>query len=427
MRRLPRVLVATASALLLAPGATSASPHRNKALTINATPNPIFVGEAVLVYGQLNLASPGHQPIRLFQSARPGAKFTMIQKTTTDASGFYEFPRAEGTVPTNSSWFVRGPAGSHSRTVRERVAASVALSASTPTGVTGQSVTYSGTILPASGHAGEPIDLQSLLGSTPGRWVTIATGMIAGTGGYSITHRFVQPGAYTLRARFGGDTRNLGSSSDEVTSVIQQAEKPFFTIFTSSPTVQAGQAVTISGVLYAPGSTSVRKAGAVVALYGHEAGEPDTLISSTVTAPDGSYSFALSPTHNEFLQASTTLTPPRTTAHLFEGVTASVSIAAASGTGSIGQAIRFTGTVTPDAAGRTVDLQVLGHDGRFHTVKSATVNAFSAFSLQSTFGSTGVRTVRARLPAGEGNLGGSSPPVLISISLPELSSLPPAS
>jgi hypothetical protein len=92
MRWLPQLVVVTVCGLLLAVGATSAAPHHNKGLTINATPNAVFAGEAVLLYGQLNLASPGHQPIRLFHRVRPGAKFKLIHRTTTDASGFYEFP-----------------------------------------------------------------------------------------------------------------------------------------------------------------------------------------------------------------------------------------------------------------------------------------------------------------------------------------------
>jgi hypothetical protein len=73
MRWLPRLVVVTSSVLLLAVAATSAAPHHNKGLTINATPNAVFAGEAVLVYGQLNGPSPGHQPILLFHRARPGA------------------------------------------------------------------------------------------------------------------------------------------------------------------------------------------------------------------------------------------------------------------------------------------------------------------------------------------------------------------
>jgi hypothetical protein len=301
------------------------------------------------------------------------------------------------------------------------------LTASSSSASTSGPLTYSGTISPAGRHIGEPIALQSFIGSGPGRWVTIATGTIASGGGYSISHRFLQPGAYTLRTRFAGDELNIPSVSDELTSIVQQAEKPSFTIFTSSPTVEAGQPVTVSGVLYAPGSTALPKPGVLVGLFGHQAGAPDTLISSTLTAADGSYSFALSPIRNEFLQARTSLTPPRTTASLFEGVTANVSVGSSASGGKIGQTFNFTGTVSPDAAGRTVYLQLLGPDGRFHAIKSAAVGAFSTYLFQEAFGSPGPQTVRVRLPGGEGDLGGLSAPVLITVFLPEVSSLPPAS
>ena len=114
------VLVAVA-----APNIASAAPHHNRGLTINATPNPIIAGEGVLIYGQLRGGDVAGQPVKLYHRINPSTQFSLIGKTTTDKFGFYAFTRAEGIVYTNRSWFVRGPAGAHSRTIHERVSAEV--------------------------------------------------------------------------------------------------------------------------------------------------------------------------------------------------------------------------------------------------------------------------------------------------------------
>jgi hypothetical protein len=57
--------------LTIAAGVVSAAPHHNHGLTINATPNPIIAGEAVLIYGQLHGSHPGGQKIVLHHRVNP--------------------------------------------------------------------------------------------------------------------------------------------------------------------------------------------------------------------------------------------------------------------------------------------------------------------------------------------------------------------
>ena len=45
--------------------------------------------------------------------------------TRTNASGLYEFVRADGVVNSNRNWFVLGPDNTHSRTIHEWVSANV--------------------------------------------------------------------------------------------------------------------------------------------------------------------------------------------------------------------------------------------------------------------------------------------------------------
>src|ERR1700722_18547114 len=119
----PRIVVLasllTALTVAAAPSVASAAPHHNRGLTINATPNPILAGDGVLIYGQLSTPPVGSQTIVLYHHISGShAGYTRIGSTTTDATGFYEFTRAEGVVLTNRSWFARedGVHGVHSRT-----------------------------------------------------------------------------------------------------------------------------------------------------------------------------------------------------------------------------------------------------------------------------------------------------------------------
>ncbi|MBV8432531.1 MAG: hypothetical protein JO244_15310, partial [Solirubrobacterales bacterium] len=135
---------------LSAPGLASAAPMHDHHLTIAAFPNPILAGEGVIIYGRLFGPDRGGQTIRLYHHLDgSGQGFTRIGTTTTNQFGEYEFTRAEQVVMTNRDWFVRGPDGSHSRTVYERVAALVSLAASSNTGDTSQPIVFSGHITPA--------------------------------------------------------------------------------------------------------------------------------------------------------------------------------------------------------------------------------------------------------------------------------------
>ena len=78
-------------------------------MTIDAIPNPIITGDAVLIHGQLNTTHPGGKKIVLRQRIDPAATFTTAQTTVTSTAGFYEFAETAGGVTTNRSWFVSSP------------------------------------------------------------------------------------------------------------------------------------------------------------------------------------------------------------------------------------------------------------------------------------------------------------------------------
>jgi hypothetical protein len=397
-------------------------------LTINATPNPIIAGEAVLIYGQLTAPSPDGQKVVLHQRVDPAGSFTTVETAVTNAAGFYEFTSPGGALTSNRSWFVSSPvAGSpHSRTVRELVASTLTLASSTTAGETNHPLTFTGQVVPTDVHAGEHVVLQKQIGATGNTWKAIAKGTIDASSSFSISRNFLVPGAFDLRVLLAGDKHNTTAFSDSLSVVIQQTNNSTFTIGTSQPTVTVGQPATISGRLYAPGSTSVVLPATSVTLWGREAGGSYAPITSAKTGGDGSYSFSQTPTHNETYQVRTTFTPPagRRTAQLFEGVADQATISTNSTSSLVGAAATITGTITPDKAGSTIDLDQLGSDGHFHTVKTGVVNASSAYSFAWTFGAPGTKTFRVAVPGDNTNIKGVSPTVSITVALPPVESLP---
>ena len=251
MRMRFAVLALLSSAIVVVSSPASALAHRqhgprhNHGLTINATPNPIIAGESVLIYGQLNGSNPSGQTIRLYHRVNPSHVFTLIGSTTTDALGFYEFTRPDGIVTTNRSWFVRAPAlpgKVHSRTVDERVAALVSLTASTPPSVSGYDtnhpILFTGHVYPD--HQFERVYLQEQTGVNGDDWKTLETGLLGPGSNYAIKYRFRRPGAHDVRVLFRSDARNIAGVSDTVTVAIQQAQVADFTINTSAPIIDDG-------------------------------------------------------------------------------------------------------------------------------------------------------------------------------------------
>jgi len=427
VRRATRLACACATPIAaLGAGIAAGAPLANHGLTISATPQAILSGEGVLVYGQLNGHRPPGSKVVLHRRVGGASAFTIEGSTVTNGEGFYEFAFSEGVVTGNRSWYVTSPgAGNlHSRTVDERVASLLTLSASSATGETGQAVTFSGSVSP-TGHAGEPVLLQEQAGSG---WRTLDHGTIDVGSKFAITRTFVVPGAYTLRAMLGADARNTRGESDSQTVVIQQAQHPSFTISSSAPVSRAGAAVTISGILDTPGAVKPL-ARASVTLWGQHSGGAFARFASTTTALDGSYQFTQSPSYNEVYQARTTsiTREQRRTARLFEAVASVVTLDPVPGSAHTGSDLTVTGTVTPDEAGHVVKLEQLGTDGSWQVAANGAVNAASEFNLTITLGTQGTQEFRVVVVGGDGSVGAPSAPVTVAVTLPPLSSLPPAS
>jgi hypothetical protein len=414
---------------LAAPSAASAAPHphHNRGLTIAATPDPITPGQGVLIYGQLKGPDSANQTIYLFHRIIPHYRYTPIGVTHTNADGFYEFVRADGVVVSNRNWYVRGPWNTHSHTVHERVDADVTLTTSTAAATTAQPVALSGTVYPAHPHQRVLIQVQD--SASGNGWHTITPAYTHWDSSFTTDYKFRTPGSYTLRAYFPGDPRNDAGQSDPLTVTVQQDQNPSFTISASAAVVIENQTETISGTLYAAGSTTTTQPNVPVTLYGKSAyGGYFKALASDTTDGSGNYTFTQMPLHNTVYKVETASGPHTVTAKLYIGVQDVVTIGASSPTVTVGGTDTITGTVTPDHTGHVVYLQELNSDGSWSDIQNSYLKVGSQYSFTYTPGEAGTVQLRVLVTGGPINLGGVSTPVTITVSgLAPVTSLPPAS
>ncbi len=421
-------LAATAAtvAVAMAPGVAAAAPKHNRGLTINVTPNPINAGDPVLIYGQLSGTDIAGRTIVLYRHiSGSGQGYSVVQHTTTNSFGFYEFTRADGVVNTNRSWFVRqaGAPTVHSRTVFERVAALVSLTPDHTTADTGKPVTFSGHVTP--NHAFERVLLQQQIGASDD-WRTIKTGRLGPGSSYSIRYSWRVPGVYSLRAVFTADGRNLRGESDPVAVTIEQAQVPDFTINSSSPVINEGDHATLYGVLDMPGTTTPEPSTSVTLWTRGPDQTKFHALTSTTTDGNGKYGFTVQPAEDVIYQVRTTMPPRRRSAALFEGVRDVITLAESSSSVFQYQPVVFAGAVTPDKAGHVVYLQRLGADGDWHTVARTRVNSASTYQFTRRLGEVGTFRFRTRILGDEHNVGAASAPVSLTVNLLPVASLPQA-
>jgi hypothetical protein len=189
------------SACCAAAGAEPACPVVQ--ITISSTPDPSLAGHRVTISGQRAGAASG-VTVELWQKLPGQASFQRVARTTTSSGGQYTFVRV---VQTDASWYTKAD-GATSATLAERVRAAIGFVAHARGG---RIAVLSGHVTP--GHAGERITLQR---HTAKGWRTIATARLGSKSNFSLRHRFAHRGVATLRAVFGGDARNVSSTSPPV-------------------------------------------------------------------------------------------------------------------------------------------------------------------------------------------------------------------
>jgi hypothetical protein len=422
--------LAAAAALLALAGPAGASaaartavkhPSRNGrcAVNINVAPAQITTGDSVVVFGRLRChgrsAKAAGQTVTLLERTSSSGGFAVAQSTLTDVRGFYELTVTG--VQNNSTFFVRshGAASGH-RTVA--VAAVVTL-AGPPEGTqlfTGQAnkVTFTGTVNPA--NVGARVILQRQNAATGNEWHRIDVGYVSPGGTYSITHTFVVPGDANIRVLVRSRRRNIPSPSNVLTYEISQAENPNFTIQASADPIPYGQPVTISG-------TAAGVVKGPVTLLAHTARQHGFApVAEVPTDASGNYTFPpQSPINSTYYKVKGA---GKSSAVLYEGVKDTLTAEVAPGTIQAGQALTFSGTVSPDHSGHIIYLERQDASGTgFHVVKVGFVAAGSTYSLVHRVYDAGTKVFRVKIPGGPENEGAASGPFTIVVSPAPLNTL----
>jgi hypothetical protein len=341
-----------------------------------------------------------------------------VQRTQTDAAGFYALSRADGVVTSNREWYVQS-LGARSRTVRERVYSLVTLNgpANGSNLLTGpaHAVTFTGTVSPAT--VGDAVLLQRQNAATGGDdWNTIDRGRVAGGGTFSITHKFVNPGDANIRVLVRHTSRSLASPSNVLEYAIDQAQNPALTIAASADPLTYGQPVVMSGVLAGGASQPVT-------LLAHVRDQGFAPVAQSTTDASGNYVFpAQTPVFSTFYKVTG---GGKSSAIVFVGVKDALTATVSATNVPAGQTLTFSGSVAPDKTGHVIYLQRQNATGGdFHTVQVATVGTGSVYSIVHRVFDPGTKVFRVMIPGGPDNQGAASQPFTITVTPVPAASLP---
>ena len=430
-KSLARTLAATAVVLMAVPSVAGAvgprHVHKRAAalagcrLSLIAEPRKITSGdETPQLFGKLTcpktIETVG-QTVTLF--SRPvGAPASMLGTTTTTMGGAYTFVAP---APTATAVYYASAAGVTSPVRLVRVAPQVTLSGpseSKPlfTGVRNR-VAFAGTVSPAAAGASAVLQREAAVASE--EWISIQKGVVGAGGVYSFVHTFVVPGDANIRVlvRARAPYDSFGASSP-LSYVISQKENPALTLFATSATASSdpiayGQSLTLEGSVVGGASKTVR-------LAARTAGGLFTTIASMTADSSGHYSFAVTPQQDTAYKVSSEVGTH--SAVLFEGVRYTLTAAASATALQDGQALTFTGTVTPGHAGKHVYLEREDLSGSgYHVVAVAPLQAPASASgpasytiVHIVFG-TGKQVYRIKVPGDPDNQGSAGAPVTVEV------------
>ncbi|HVR04917.1 MAG TPA: hypothetical protein VMS02_02670 [Solirubrobacteraceae bacterium] len=378
-------------------------------------PWQITVGEQVTMTGQLVCRHPRNvsgEPVRLFQRIPGTPGFGLVQSTTTNAQGEFEFQLSG--VETNRIYHVRSR-GAESVDRDLKVAAKVTL-AGPPEGtqlLTGaaNSVSFSGSVTPAD--EGARVILQRENASGSDEWHAIGFGTAQANGAFTIAHRFLVPGDASIRVLVRSDHRNVPSPSNVLDYIISQAQNPALTIAAAPDPISYGQSVTITGKLE-------NGKDQPVTLYAHTVGNHTqrgySPVAQTTTNETGEYAFpAQSPVNSTYYRVKGS---GEVSAVLFEGVKYTLSAEVSATAVKEGEAVTFSGAVAPAPSQPNhvvfIERQPSG-GGEFHVVHVGYLNAEARFSIPYQPYATGSLVFRVRVAGGPANGSVFSQPFTINV------------
>jgi hypothetical protein len=198
--------------------------------TINTTMPVVDEGGSTAisgVLGQVGNAAAGDAgvPVTLMSRTAGTHAWTAVANATTAGDGSYQFP-VQGNLQHNTWYVVRvtTDAKRHSAVVFEGVRDVVNAAPSANSGTTGQTITFTGTVLP--GEVNSVVYLQRL--GADGDWHTLAVGFTNALGAYGIKWALGRPGTDTFRVRALPDAQNLGGHSQ--TMAVQVSAPPATTL-----------------------------------------------------------------------------------------------------------------------------------------------------------------------------------------------------
>jgi hypothetical protein len=446
-------VTAVISLLVLVPSSAFARKHPSPggrcAINITVAPRQIVAGEPVAIFGQLRCANPANaagREVKLFHHLIGVGGFSFVQSTTTDAHGFYVISPADVVIETNRSFYARSM-GARSATKHVRVAAQVTLSGPTAgqllTGFANR-VTFTGTVAPAD--AGARVVLQRQNAATGGDWHRIDRGVVDAAGNFTIVHTFIVPGDANLRVLVRSQRRNIPSASNVLAYSISQAQNVSLTIQASADPMAFGETVTIGGKLASGPNQPVTLLARTARQHGF------ARVAQVNTNGAGEYSFpAQAPVNSTFyrVEGFRPVCPPPPpgaaaclairrvmSAVLYEGVKDVLTAQVSATTVQAGQAVTFSGTVSPDHTSHVIYLERQNaHGPGFHVIQVSFVGAGSAYSIVHQLYDPGTRVLRVYIPGGPENQGAASQPFSIQVTpapastlmseSPENSTLPP--
>jgi hypothetical protein len=175
-------------------------------------------GTTVMISGVLD--QPGtttpepNTVVQLWGRSARQHRFVVLADGTTGSDGSYSFNQS---ATTNTVYYVATirlghEKPRHTALLYQGVRDVVMMQSSAPSATTGQTVTFSGTVMPDK--AGHSIYLQKL--GRDGDWHTVKIGTVRHDSTFRFAWVIGSPGTHTFRARITSDGVNVGSHSEPV-------------------------------------------------------------------------------------------------------------------------------------------------------------------------------------------------------------------
>ncbi|HZV06696.1 MAG TPA: Ig-like domain repeat protein [Gemmataceae bacterium] len=318
--------------------------------TLSSSVNPSVYGQSVTFTATVNVVSPGAGMPTGTVTFEDG---TTILGTGNLSSGVATFATSSLTVGNHSITAVYGgdtnDAGSTSSILTQTVnqdVTSTGINVDHNPSVYGQSVTFTATVSTNSPGAGTPSGTVSFKdGST-----TLGTGTLSG-GVATFSTFALSVGNHSITAVYGGDTNDLGSTSNTLSQVVNQDSTTTMVSSSVNPSVY-GQSVTFTATVSAnsPGSgtptgTVTFEDGTTILGTGQLSGGMATFSISTLSVGNHSITAVYGGDTNDAGSTSSTLTQTVNKDSTATALSSSVNPSV------YGQGVTFTATVSANSPG----------------------------------------------------------------------------